>query len=127
MLECAYKRNIWIIWMIYAAEWGIDDNMLYVNRPEPPPQKLPLQILVCCLLPLTGLQVSPTARLLVITLLDLTCVPVPHELEHSDHSPYPDQISHKPLSLSAIDGECSSVHNMQDIFCGFVSVIFCIY
>ena len=103
---CLYCK-IKIIWKIYAVDWGMDDNMFYVNRPEPPPQKLPLQILVCCLLPLTGLHVSPTARLVVITLLDLTWVPVPHELEHSDHIPYPDQISHKPLSLSAIDGECT--------------------
>ena len=92
----------------------MNDKGAKANRPVPP-HNLPLQILVCCLRPLTGLQVSLLVRSTVITLLDLTWVPKPQDLEHSDHLPYPDQISHKSLFLSSIGEQCSSIR-MQEHF-----------
>ena len=100
-------------------------NLFKTNRPDPP-QNWPLQILVCCFLPLRGLHFSPMARLFVTILLDLTSVPAPHELEHPDHFPYPDQVSHILLSLSSIDGGCSNIR--MQIFLRFCEcVIFCKY
>ena len=90
------------------------------NRPVVP-HELPLQILVCWRLPLTGLHVSPICRSFVMTFLYLTWVPVPHALEHSDHLPYLDQISHNPLSLSSIRRERCIIHMHDIIFVSWYS------
>ena len=93
------------------------------NRPVIP-HELPLQILVCWRRPLTGLHVSPSCRSVVMTFLYLTWVPVPHALEHSDHLPYLDQISHNPLSLSSIRRERCIIHMHDFIFVSWYSQFF---
>ena len=105
-----------------GAEW-FDGNNPRSNRPVPP-HELPEQILVCWRLPLTGLHVSPICRSFVMTFLYLTWVPVPHALEHSDHLPYLDQISHNPLSLSSIRRERCIIHMHDIIFVSWYSQFF---